>query len=206
VGAGPLTGSLERPSQGAQENRKAADASKTKRDQIKAARSALLSAHRAEQKLVIARHAAERQHVIDASRALAAAHRSSLMAAISSKYAERLARVFDSADAKSAWSARERLKLEEAIEIAQAMLAVGRTTAERRRSTLAALRSTHRAERGGLTERQRRQRAMSAVLLGRLRRALREPPHGPPHGPRAGAYRSRAHARPWPPGPHDNRR
>jgi hypothetical protein len=92
------------------------------------------------------------------------------------------------------------LKLEEAIEMAQAMLAAGRTTAEGRRSALAALRITHRAERGGLAERQRRQRAMSAVLLGRLRRASREPPHGP----RAGAYRSRAHARPWPPGPRSN--
>ena len=151
---------------------------------------------------MVARHGAERRHVVESARASASALRTATTQAITAKYADRLARVFDSGDARSAWAARDRLKLEEAIEMAQAMLAVGRTTADGRRSGLAALRITHRAERGGLAERQRRQRAMSAVLLGRLRRASREPPHGP----RAGAYRSRAHARPWPPGPRSNGR
>jgi hypothetical protein len=202
VGAGPLTGSLERPSQGAQENRKAAnrkdiDTRRSERDAVRSARAALVGLHRAEMQIMVARHGAERRHVVEAARASASALRAATTEAITAKYAERLARIFDSGDARCAWSARERLKLEEAIEMAQAMLAVGRATAESRRSMLAALRITHRAERGGLAERQRRQRAVLAVLLGRLRRASREPPQGA----RAAAYRSRPSARPWLSGP-----
>jgi hypothetical protein len=158
---------------------------------------ALVGLHRAEMQIMVARHGAERRHVIEGARASASALRAATTQAITAKYADRLARVFDSGDARSAWAARDRLKLEEAIEMAQATLAAGRSTAEARRSTLAALRITHRAERHGLAERHRRQRGMCAVLLGRLRRAAREPPHGS----RSGAYRTRAHARPWPPGP-----
>jgi hypothetical protein len=180
VGTGPLTGFLERPSQGAQENRKAinrkdADARTTERDQIKASRGALNSAHRAEQKLMLARHAAELRHLIDGARAQAAAYRSSMLAAVTIKYAERLARVFDSGDAKSAWAARERLKLEEAIEIAQLRMTSDRDHGNSLRSLVAALRVSQRGERHGLTLRQRHQRAVLGVLLRRIGRPPGQP-------------------------------
>lgn len=120
--------------------------------------------------LMLARHAAERRQVIGAARAAASSERAGFMSAIAAKYADKLARVFDSGDARSAWAARERLKLEEAIETAQATIALTRTTADRRRSTLAALRTTQRAERHGLSTRQRRQRAVLGALLSSRRR------------------------------------
>lgn len=169
MGAGPVTGSLERPSQGAPENRKATEAAKAERDQIAAARSALVGTHKAQTVLLLARHAAERRHVLLDARAMAAAHRSTVMSAITAKYADRLARVFDSGDARSAYAARERLKLEEAIEIAQVSLAMSRSSSAARQSRTAALKVTQRSERQGLALQQRRQRAVLAVMLGHLR-------------------------------------
>ncbi len=122
---------------------------------------------------MLARHAAERRHVTDAARTTAASERSGVMRAIAAKYADKLARIFDSGDARSAWAARERLKLEEAIETAQATLALSRTNAAGRRAVLAALKTTQRAERQGLSIRQRRQRAVLGVVLATRRRVLR---------------------------------
>ena len=174
MGAGPLTGFLERPSQGAPENRKAANRKDvenrtSERDAVRSARAALVGLHRAELQIMVARHGAERRHVIEAARASASALRAATTQAITAKYADRLARIFDSGDARSAWAARDRLKLEEAIEMAQASLSMARSGAERRTATLAALRVAHRAERQGLAIRQRRQRATLGVLLNARR-------------------------------------
>ena len=182
MGAGPLTGSLERPSQRPLETRKATEAAKADRDQIKAAGAALAGTHNAQMVLLLARHAAERRHVLLDARAIAAAQRSTVMSAITAKYADRLARVFDSGDARSAYAARERLKLEEAIEIAQVSLAMSRSSGDIRQSRSAALKVTQRSERQGLALQQRRQRAVLAVVLGHLRhrdRAATQVPPGP---------------------------
>ena len=173
MGAGPLTGSLERPSQGALENRKARETrSSNDRDAVSAARKALVGVHRAEMRVMVARHAAERRHILATARGEAAAEQSAIMRAIAAKYSDRLARVFDSGDARSAWAARDRLKLEEAIETNQATLASARSAAHGRRSKLAGLRTTQRAERQGLSVRQRRQRSVLSVHLSGRRRAF----------------------------------
>lgn len=123
--------------------------------------------------IMLARHASERRHVIGVAHAAAVSERSGVMRAIAAKYADKLSRVFDSGDARAAYAARERLKLEEAIETAQATLAHARTNSDGRKSALAALRTTQRAERHGLSIRQRRQRAVLGVVLASRRRAFR---------------------------------
>ena len=185
MGAGPLTGSLERPSQGALENRKAREKrSSNDRDAVSAARKALVGVHRAEMQVMVARHAAERRHILATARGEAAAEQSAIMRAIAAKYSDRLARVFDSGDARSAWAARDRLKLEEAIETAQMSLASAQTSAHGRRAALAGLRITQRAERQGLSVRQRRQRAMLGVILSARRRGRPVPQSTSIVGPR----------------------
>ena len=130
--------------------------------------------------LMLARHAAERRHVLLDARAMAVAQRSAVMTAITAKYADRLARVFDSGDARSAYAARKRLKLEEAIEIAQANLAMSRCSSAVRQSRTAALKVTQRSEQQGLALQQRRQRAVLAVMLGHLRHRGRPATQVPP--------------------------
>lgn len=178
MGAGPLTGFLERPSQGAPENRKAGhrdirEAKRAERDPVQSARAALRGGHAAERQLLAARHAAERRAVLEAGRAAAGFARDMARRLLAAKYADRLARVFDSGDARAAWAARERLKLEEAIETAHLDLAHARSESDALRSSLSGLRLGQRAERQGMAQRQRRQRAMLGVIVSRRRRAFR---------------------------------
>lgn len=184
-----MTGSLERPSQGALENRKASEARNDERDAVRSARVALVGAHKIEMQIMLARHASERRHVIGVTRAAAASARSGVMRMIAAKYADKLARVFDSGDAQSAYAARERLQLEEAIETAQATLAMARMNSDSRGSVLIALRTTQRAERQGLSIRQRRQRAVLGVVLASRRRAFRGIARPPAVTPARSAFR-----------------
>jgi hypothetical protein len=193
VGAGPVTGSLERPSQGAPENRKASETRQSDRDPIKGARHALRGLHAAERQVMLARHAAERRQALDAAGAAAASERSTAVQAISAKYADKLVRVFDSGDARSAHAARERLKLEEAIELAGFQLAHGRRAGEARRTVLAGLRITQRSERHGLTLRQRRQRAVLSVFFTAHRRRISAHRPAPDHSATRLGKRPRDH-------------
>jgi hypothetical protein len=114
---------------------------------------------------MLARHAAERRALVEAGRASAGSVRDLARRHLAAKYAEKLARVFDSADAAASWAARERLKLEEAIESAQLDLANTRSETDAVRSALSGLRQQQRAERQGLAHRQRRQRAVLGVIV-----------------------------------------
>lgn len=166
-----MTGALERPSQRSPETRTAIEQLKEDRDELRLARRVVASTHAAQRMLLAATQLAERHQALALSGAEQAAQKSVSARAIAAKYANLLARVFDCGDAKAAAAARERIRIEEAIELGQLDLSASQRASARRKTLVATLRLRQRLERAALAHRQRRQRAMLAIAIGRLRPA-----------------------------------
>ncbi|MFM9829515.1 MAG: hypothetical protein ACKVOB_12350 [Sphingomonas sp.] len=160
-----MTGPLERPSQGAPENRKAAEQRSHQRDAGRAARRAVHSIHAAERELQRATHMAERRQVIAAVDGSLQALHASRIAAVIARFAGRRAAVADLADPAARAAALRQLAAEEASELARLALEHAAEKRQARKAALGTLNSAHRAARRTREQRQRREKAGVAIQL-----------------------------------------
>lgn len=170
LGAGPVTGALERPSQGAPENRKATNRSvietaRSERDALRSLRQTLVSIHAAERQLQAAGQLAERRQAVQAVDAALHSQQASRIAAVIARFAGRRAGVAELADPAARAAAMQQLGSEEANELARLALEHAAEKRQARRAVLASVSGTHRAARRSMQERQRHQRAGFAVQL-----------------------------------------
>jgi hypothetical protein len=160
-----VTGPLERPSQGAPENRKAADYRKPIRDVVRNARRALSSVMAAEMQLLIAAQRDERARAISAVQAGLRSQHASATAAVVARFADRRTALMHIADPGARRSAAQRLALEEASELACLVIEHAAETRRLRNRVLAVLLLSQRAARTGLRQSQRYQRACAAIRV-----------------------------------------
>jgi len=170
LGAGPVAGALERPSQGAPENRKAKNRSVietagTERDALASVRQTLVSIHAAERQLQVASQLAERRQAVQAVDAALQSQNASRIAAVIARFAGRRAGVAELADPAARAAAMRQLASEEANELARLALEHAAEKRQSRRVVMASMGGTHRAARRSLQQSQRHQRAGIAVLL-----------------------------------------
>ena len=176
MGTGPVTGPLERPSQGTSETRKADTEIRVQRrpsrDVIKGARRAVASLSLAEMQVLVAAQREERQRTLSAVEGGLRSQHASQTAAIVGRFADRRSAVFAMIDDGARGAALARLAAEETAELAH--LAVEQSGERRRlrRTTLAALTATHKATRRSLRTRHRHQQVTMAV---HTRRATTQP-------------------------------
>lgn len=167
--AGPVTGPLDRPSQGAPENRKASelihDARRPVRHGIRSARRTVRSIHVAEDELQAAAQAAERRRALAAVDAGLRSKHASRVAAVVSRFADRRAALAYITDTGTRAAMIRQIAAEEANELAR--LAVEHAAEKRhlKRQVLTNINSKHRELRRRLRQRQRHQRASVAVQL-----------------------------------------
>ena len=169
-----MTGALDRPSQGALENRKAVhrDNNPTSRSvpqTVRLARRTVRSIHAAEVELLVADQSAERRRSIAAIDAMLRSQHASRIAAVTARFADRRAALGAMLDPALRAAAARRLEAEETAEITSLALAHGAERGRERRAVLASLAAVHKTARRALRRRQRHQRAGYAVVLGRLR-------------------------------------
>lgn len=172
LGTGPVTGPLERPSQRAPENRKAAEQARPARDPIRAARRAVGSIHTAEQQLLSAAQREERDRAVRAIDAGLAGRHAGNVAAVVARFADRRAALAMMTDPNVRAAAAQRLAAEEAHELARLALEHAAEKRRLRNSVLASMGVLHRSARRALCQRLRRQRVGIAVQLQALRPRL----------------------------------
>lgn len=170
LGAGPVTGALERPSQGAPEKRKATSRSvietaRSERDARRNVRQTLASIHAAERQLPAATHLVERRQAVQAVDAGLQAQHASRIAAVIARFAGRRVALSEMSDPAARAAALQQLGSEEASELARLALEHAAEKRQARRAVLATTGGTHRAVRRSLQQRQRHQRAGIAVQL-----------------------------------------
>ena len=160
-----MTGPLERPSQGALENRKAADLKWHQRDAARTARHAVQSIHAAERDLQRAAHMAERRQVIAAVDGSLQALHASRIAAVIARFAGQRSALANIADPAARAAALRQLAAEEASELARLALEHAAETRQARKAVLRSFNAAHRAARRTRQQRQRREKAGVAILL-----------------------------------------
>ena len=168
-----MTGPLERPSQGAPENRKAEIRERSQSDVLRAARRAFASISVAEMQVLVAAQRDERSRALAAIDAGLRSQHASQTAAVVARFADRRAALDQITDAGARAAAAHRLAAEETAELARLAL---EHAAEKRRlktSIVSSLAVTHRAEQRRLRLNQRRQRMGTAVRLQQLRPRMR---------------------------------
>lgn len=167
LGTGPVTGPLERPSQGAPENRKADTEIRVQRrpsrDVIKGARRAVVSLSQAEMQVLVAAQRDERQRTLAAVEGGLRSQHASQTAAIVGRFADRRAAVFAMIDNGGHGAVLARLAAEETAELARLAVEQAGERRRLRQSTLAALSGTHRAARRSLRTHHRHQQLTMAV-------------------------------------------
>ena len=195
LGTGPVTGPLERPSQGAPENRKAShrqdvEYRKPQRVVLRSARRAHSSILAAEMQLLVAAQRDERHRALAAIDAGLRSQHASQTAAVIARYAGRRAALAQIAEPTTRAAAAHRLAAEETAELASLALEHAAEKRRTKNSVLSSLIPSHRAARRALRQHQRRQRMATAVRLQGLQP---QPKPKTQHAP----LLSKRHTRPW---------
>ena len=164
-----MTGPLDRPSQGALENRKASDLVRPAKDGVRTVRRTVSSMHAAERQLLFAGQQTERKQVIAAINAGLRSQHGARVAAVVSRFADRRAAVAQMIDSGARAAASQQLATEEANELARLALEHASEKRHLKQAALAQLKSVHKAARQSLMQGQRRQRAGLSVQLRSLR-------------------------------------
>ena len=184
LGTGPVTGTLDRPSQGALENRKAAEQRKTGSNPVRSARRTVASIHSAELQLLAAAQRAARRQVIGVVDAALRGRHASAVALVVGRFADRRAALSSISDAGARIAAGRQLAAEEANELARLALEHAAEKRQLRKAATTPLVAAHRAARRALRQSLRRQRVVVAVQLRPLR-------------PRRTGTRSKPQTRSW---------
>lgn len=158
-----MTGSLDRPSQGALENRKA------ELEPAVRVRLAWRSVHGAAMALLLARQRSERRRLTLTLSAELAVTDAQERTALRQKYAGRRGGLVQMASAVEREATRTRLAMEEADELALLEAAQRSRRKARRRALKSTMPARHRAERKALQAEQRHQRVLVAIAAPRLR-------------------------------------
>lgn len=157
LGTGPVAGPLERPSQGAPENRKA-EYRKTAMANSRTPSSALRGVHAAERQLLDAAYRAD----IANKRATITAHFSSLLSSAEQRIIAHVAGRIGAIDPKMPIAERqtmiERLQAEQEAALARLRQDIGQERRNTLRSVLAVLSAGHRARKSALSRRQAAER------------------------------------------------
>ncbi len=159
-----MTGHLERPSQGTQENRKANQDRGYRQHRRLSAGASMRGLHRAEMDLLIAAQRAARHAALQTIDAALNARHASATAAVVARFAGQRAALTD-LDAGARAAALHRLSAEEAQELAQLALAHAAERRALKRAAVQAMVPTQKAARQGLRRASRRQRAVLAIAL-----------------------------------------
>jgi hypothetical protein len=179
LGTGPVTGPLERPSQGAPENRKATNR-KTAIATNRTPSTALRGLHAAERQLLDAAH---RAAVAD-KRAVVSAHFSSLLSSAEQRIIAhvlgRIAAIDPTLSIADRQAAIQRLQAEQEAALARLRQDIGQERRNTLRAALAALSVGHRSRKAALSRRQAAERvglrrASSPSVFIHGQRHLRRP-------------------------------
>ena len=158
-----MTGPLERPSQGALENRKAEQKIQPTHRSIAIARKTTAAIGAAELQLLLARQRALRTATMQSVSGALAARHASATAAIIGRFAARRAAIAGDVGPAQRTAALARIAEEEATELARQALVHGAEKRALRQATLAPILLSQRAERRQLRKLQRRARAVQAI-------------------------------------------
>ncbi|MFM9938636.1 MAG: hypothetical protein ACKVP7_03970, partial [Hyphomicrobiaceae bacterium] len=169
VGAGPVTDTLGRPSQGVLENRTAAprtavDVRRDNQDIRFRTRRALMAIGTSEQQLLAASQRAARQSALEAIDAGLSVRHAGAIAAVVARFADRKAALTDQEPSARA-DAMRALAAEEVHELARLALEHAAEKRALRKSVVLSLAAVHRIERRSMRTRNRRQRIMAAVVM-----------------------------------------
>lgn len=159
-----MTGPLERPSQGAPENRKAEHRSPHREQRGVSSSAALRLVHRAEMDLLIAAQRAARQSAFRAIDAALGAHNSSAAAAVVHRFAEQRA-ALAGLDANARAAALRRISAEEATELARLAITHAAEKRALKGATMQAMGPAQKNARNALRRSSRRQRIVFAVSI-----------------------------------------
>lgn len=165
MGPGPVTGSLDRPSQEASENRKASIRERTRPTSLNSARLAIASLLEVEMKLLVAAQRAARSQIFASIDAACADLHTARTTAVLSRFAARRAAVAQSGNPAQQKAALDRIAIEETTELAALALELAAQKRRRRNETIAPLLPIQRDARLALRRAHRRQRAVAAIRL-----------------------------------------
>lgn len=172
LGAGPITDTLGRPSQGVLENRTAAEARQNRQSVRTHGRKAVLAVHNAKMHLLIAsQRAAQRAAVFSIDAALSSRHASAI-AIVVARFADRRSTLASMSDTERGAALRQ-LASDEAHELARLALDHASEKRALRKATLGSMLVADRAARRSLRVRNRHQRIVVAIQQHRIWR--REP-------------------------------
>ena len=162
LGTGPVTGPLERPSQGAPENRKAEEA--RHRQPIKTrARNALAGLLRSDMSLLVAAQYAERQQAIASLEAALAALLASSVAAVVAQFGARKSELAPTLDPVTRAAEMRRLMSDEVAELARLITDHASRLQRERRRVQSEILPAQRAARRALNQSHRRQKIAFAM-------------------------------------------
>lgn len=147
----------------------AADDGKTERDALKGARAVLRGIHAAERQLLSAGESTTTHQALDALAGLQRVARSSGAQAISAKYAARMAALGAAPTKAERDAMRQKIKLEEAEEMARFNADQDREASQNRQTILQGLAAARKSRQRALSQKQRLQQTALALMLSRLR-------------------------------------
>lgn len=172
MGAGPVTDTLGRPSQGVLENRTAAELRLDRQSPRERGRKAVVALHDAEMDLLIASQRAARRAAARAIDTALSARHSSAIAAVVLRYADRRSALTGMSETERAAALRQ-LATDEAHELARLALEHASEKRAMRKSAVQSKSIADKAARRTLRLRNRRQRIVVGVQQQRIDR--REP-------------------------------
>ena len=167
-----MTGTLERPSQGAPENRKAADHRRQDTDLKKGARRALAALADADMQLLVAGQQQVRRQALSSIDAALGASHASQRAAVVARYGNRRSALGSIADAGTRNAALLQLIAEEAAELARLALALADDKQRLKRETVAAMVIVQRGVRQAVWRKNRHGRLAMAISQQPPRRSI----------------------------------
>lgn len=169
MGAGPVTDTLGRPSQGVLENRTAAQIRQDRRSFKARSRKAVAAVHDAEMDLLVASQRATRRAAVSAIDAALSSQHAGAIAAIVARFSDRRSALLNLSDAEREAALRQ-LASDEAHELARLALAHASEKKALRMATLRSISVTDRVARRSLRLRNWRQRIIVSIQQQRFDR------------------------------------